>query len=161
MKHHNLVMVAIWPHHAHDPMDAAIKFLTHGQGTHAAFVRENGRILENFYPRVRERSFADGEEKTVEIYTIEGITPADSSRLERWFDLQLEHPASYSVRDLFRYALDMRPIKGRSCFCSQFVARGLRLNLSHEKQPLVRLQYEDFCSPRDLRISPRLRRPWQ
>jgi hypothetical protein len=36
------------------------------------------------------------------------------------------------------------------------VLRGLRLNLPAAKQPLVRLQYQDFASPRDLRISPLL-----
>ena len=152
------VLVAIWPHHAHDPMDAAIKFLTRGQGTHAAFIRENGLVLENFYPHVRQRPFNPSEEKTVELYRLEKITPADSARLERWFDDELAKPPRYSIIDLIRYAFDLPPVKGKSCFCSQFVLRGLRECLADDKQPLVRLEYRDFASPRDLRISPRLHR---
>ena len=149
-------LIAIWPHHAHDPLDAAIKFLTRGQGTHAGFVRCNRRIIENFWPHVRERDFAPGELKRVELYRLAWMAPLDVLRLERWFDEQLRHPPSYSVRDLFRYALDLPPVPGRSCFCSQWVLRGLRVNLPAILQPLVRLQYPDFAPPCALRQSPRL-----
>lgn len=141
-------------------MDGAIKFLTRGKGTHAMFVRGNRRVIENFWPHVRERDFAAGEIQTVELYRLDGMTPADSARLERWFDEQLRNPPPYSVRDLFRYAVDMPPVSGRSCFCSQWVLRGLRLNVPEAKQPLVRLEYRDFASPRDLRLSPRLIRTY-
>jgi len=47
-------------------MDSAIKFLTRGRGTHAAFVRGNGNIIENFYPHVRERGWSPGERSKVE-----------------------------------------------------------------------------------------------
>jgi hypothetical protein len=151
----NLPLIAIWPH-AHDPMDAAIKFLTRGEGTHAAFVRGNGKIIENFYPHVRERNWKPHEASRVELYELKGMTMQESNRLERWFDYQLANPPSYSIKDLFRYAFDLPPVAGRSCFCSQWVLRGLRLNVAESKQPLVRLQYQDFASPRDLRISPNL-----
>lgn len=149
------VYIAIWPY-AHDWMDAAIKFLTRGQGTHAAFVRGNGRIVENFWPRVHERDWKDGEQRKVEIYRVQDSTSADWARFERWFDNELEDPPAYSVRDLFRYAFNLPPVRGSGCFCSQFVLRGMRINLASFKQPLVRLEYQDFASPRDLRISPRL-----
>lgn len=151
----NEVLIAIWPY-SHDALDGAIKFLTRGYGSHAAFVRGNGKIVENFYPHVRERNWKPHEGRAVELYRIEGTTPADWNRLERWFDNQLQNPPSYSIRDLFRYAFDLPPINDSRCFCSQWVLRGLRLNLADKKQPLVRLQYQDFASPRDLRISPRL-----
>ena len=61
----NEVLVAIWTK-GHDPMDSAIKFLTRGRGTHAAFVRGNGNIIENFYPHVRERGWSPGERSKVE-----------------------------------------------------------------------------------------------
>ncbi len=160
MNHPALVKVAIWPK-GHDAMSFEIRLLTRGYGSHAAFIRENGRIFENFFPHVRERGFNPGEEKQVEIYRLEGMTPADSSRLERWMDEQLRNPPPYSIRDLFRYAVNLPPVSGRSCFCSQFVLRGLRECLSYEKQPLTRLEYQDFASPRDLRISPRLHLHWQ
>lgn len=149
------VLIAIWPS-AHDPMDGAIKFLTRGRGTHASFVRGNDKIIENFYPRVRERSWLPSEEQKVELYRIAGSGPHDWHNLEKWFDRQLEHPVAYSIRDLFRYALDMAPVKGRSCFCSQWVLRGCRLNLQAAQQPLARLRYEDFAPPSQLRSSPRL-----
>jgi hypothetical protein len=41
------VLVAIWP--GHDLLDVAIRFLTHGTGTHAAFVRGNGMIVETSF----------------------------------------------------------------------------------------------------------------
>ena len=135
-----------------------IRFLTRGYGSHAAFIRENGRIFENFWPHVRERDFLPGELNQVEIYTLEGMTYAESSTLERWMDDQLKNPPPYSVCDLFRYAVNLPPVSGSSCFCSQYVLRGLRKCLSEEKQPLMRLEYQDFASPRDLRLSPRLHR---
>lgn len=148
-------LIAIWPT-AHDPMDAAIKFLTRGKGTHAAFVRPNGKIAENFFPHVRERDWLPGEIKRVELYQIADMTPEEGKRLDDWIAHQLNKPPSYSIRDLFRYALNLPPMPGRSCFCSQWVLRGVRINLPINKQPLVRLEYLDFASPRDLRISPRL-----
>ena len=57
----NEPFIAIWSK-GHDWMDSAIKFLTHGSGTHAAFVRGNGRIAENFWPHVRERDWKPGDD---------------------------------------------------------------------------------------------------
>lgn len=149
------VLIAIWPY-AHDPMDAAIKFLTRGNGTHAAFIRGNGKIAENFWPHVHERGWKPGEAKKVELYRIQDSQPADWERFERWIDSELRHPAPYSIPDLFRYAINRPPAPGRQCFCSQWVLRGCRICLPYNRQPLVRLEYQDFASPRDLRISPRL-----
>jgi hypothetical protein len=149
------VFVAIWAK-SHDPMDGAIKFLTRGRGTHAAFIRGNGNVIENFYPHVREREFKPGERDNVEEYRIAGSTPDDWWNLERWFDDQLRNPPPYSILDLFRYAVNLPPKPGASCFCSMWVLRGIRLNLSPCKQPLARLAYPDYASPRDLRISPLL-----
>lgn len=150
------VLIAIWPY-AHDPLDAAIKALTRGYGTHAAFVRGNGRIVENFWPQVHERGWKEGERNKVELYRIGGANEKDWEKLEKWFDEELSNPVPYSWRDLLRFAFDMPPVSGKQCFCSQWVLRGLRMNLAPGKQPLVRLQYEDFASPRDLRISPCLK----
>ena len=177
------ILVAIWPY-AHDPLDAAIKCLTRGYGTHAAFVRGNGKIIESFWPCVRERNWKPHEGKRVELYRVDGTTPADWNRLERWFDAQLAKPVPpkwlcivmqipivsrwfaaqasnyrtiYSVRDLFRFAFDLPPVSTGECFCSMWDLRALRINLADTKQPLVRLEYQDFASPRDLRISPMLK----
>jgi hypothetical protein len=150
------VRIGIWIND-HDIMGKAIRFLTHGLGTHAAFIRHDDTIVENFYPHVRLRAFKPKERKFVEVYELDGLTQAESDKLERWLDDQLDHPVSYSIRDLFRYALNWPPIQGNRCFCSMFVLRGLRENVSYRKQPLVRLPYEDYASPRDLRLSPLLK----
>jgi len=149
------VLIGIWAR-GHDPLDSAIKLFQHGRGTHAGFIRGNGMIVENFLPCVRERQWQPGERATVEEYRIAGSTPDDWWQLERWFDEQLRNPPPYSVLDLFRYAITLPPRPGASCFCSMWVLRGLRLNLSPCKQPLARLEYPDWASPRDLRISPLL-----
>jgi hypothetical protein len=151
----NEVFIAIWAK-GHDWMDASIKFLTHGSGTHAAFVRGNGRIAENFWPHVRERDWKAGERDTVEIYRIAGTTPDDWAAIENWIDGELKRPSRYSIEDLIRYALNLPPDPGSSSFCSMWILRCLRLNLAPDLQPLVRLSYPDYASPRDLRISPRL-----
>ena len=149
------VLIGIWAR-GHDPMDAAIKFLTHGRGTHAAFIRGNGNIIENFYPRVRERGWNPGERATVEEYRLAGTTSEDWAALETWFDEQLKNPPPYSIQDLFRYAVNLPPVPGATCFCSMWVLRGIRLKLSPCKQPLARLEYPDYGDPHELRISPLL-----
>jgi hypothetical protein len=150
-----MVHIAIWPI-AHDPLDAGIKLITHGTGGHASFVRGNGKIAENFWPHVHERLWKPGESRVVRVFRIEGLTPEGSAKLEVWIDKELAHPAPYSIKDLLRYAVDMPPAKGRGCFCSQWVLRGLRETQPAEIQPLVRLQYQDFGSPTQLLNSPRL-----
>jgi hypothetical protein len=149
------VLIAIWAR-GHDPMDSVIKWLTRGKGTHAAFIRGNGRVVENFYPRVRERVWQPGERARVEEYRLVGSTPQEWAMLEGWFEAQLRHPPRYSIVDLFRYAVNLPPRPGAACFCSMWVLRGLRVNLAVDRQPLARLAYLDYASPRDLRLSPLL-----
>jgi hypothetical protein len=149
------VLVGLWTH-GHDILDGAIRFLTHGEATHAAFIRGNGRVIESFYPHVRERDWQPGERRLVEEYRLAGSTPDDWAALEEWFDGQLAKPPPYSIQDLFRYELNLPPRAGAACFCSMWVLRGIRLNLPACKQPLARLKYPDWASPRDLRISPLL-----
>ena len=148
------IYIAIWPRN-HDWMAYEIRFITKGYGSHAAFVRQNGKIAENFYPHVRERDWKPGERAQVEVYKIP-CTQAEVDRLESWLDLQIQHPPKYSVADLFRYAFNLPPAKGIGCFCSQWVLRGVRINLAPEHQPLVWLEYQDFAPPTQLRSSPAL-----
>ena len=149
------VLIGLWKV-AHNPLDAAIKVLTHGKVGHAGFIRGNGKIVENFYPHVHERDFENGERERVKLFRIDGQTPADNARLERWIDYELNFPPPYSIVDLFRYAANLPPKQGQGCFCSQWVLRGLRCCVAQHKQPLARLEYQDFASPRDLLVSPRL-----
>ena len=145
------VLIGIWVK-GHDPLDSTIKFLTRGDGTHAGFRRGNGKIVENFYPRVHERDLNPGEQ--VDWFRIKGATTADFAKLEKWFDDQLKNPVAYSILDLFRYAVNLPPVEGGSCFCSMFVLRGCRLCLPPQCQPLVRLEYKDFAAPTQLYTSP-------
>ena len=145
------VLIGIWVK-GHDPLDSTIKFLTRGNGTHAGFRRGNGKIVENFFPRVHERDLNPGE--VVSWFRIKGATEADYVKLEAWFDEELKNPPSYSIRDLFRYAVNLPPVEGRSCFCSMWVLRGIRLNLGPDLQPLVRLEYNDYAPPTSLYTSP-------
>lgn len=146
------IYIAIWISD-HDPIGRAIRFLTHGTGTHAAFVR-NGKIVENFYPHVRERAFKPGELGQVEIYEIDNSTPARLLALSDWLDKQLAKPKSYSILDLFRYAVNWPPLRGNRGFCSMFVLEGV---LNCVCTILCRLPYKYYGSPRDIRISPYLR----
>ena len=155
MSNNNEILIAIWDK-GHDPLDSLIKLFTKGRGTHAAFIRQNGKVIENFYPHVRERNLTLEDHKSVAVYSLRNVTRKECERIEKWFDEQLKHPPEYSIRDLFRYALDLPPIEGSRCFCSQWVLRGLRLNVAPEKQPLVRLEYPDFAPPANLETSPYL-----
>ena len=149
------VLVLLWDK-GHDAMDSAIRLITHGTATHAAFLRGNGRIVEDFYPRVRERDWRPGEAAKVGHYRIAGSTCDDWWRLERWLDWQVAHPQAYSIVDLIRYALHLPPAPGSAAFCSMFVLRGIRLQLSDCKQPLARLEHMDWASPAQLANSPLL-----
>ena len=150
------VCCAFWMK-GHDWMSSIIQWRTNGPGTHMAYVVD-GKIYENFYPRARSRDFKPGERSTVELYRIEGSTPADWSRLMRWIQDEMKNPPSYSIRDLIRYMLNIRPVEGRQCFCSMWCLRGIRLKYRPELQLLARLQYPDYGSPADVRRSIRLTR---
>jgi len=139
-----------------DLLSRLIKLFSHGIGTHAMFIRGDGNIVENFYPRVRVRGWNEGERRQTEEYRIAGSTPADWLALEHWFARELRRPPTYSIRDLFRFAANKPPLPGQRGFCSMFVLEGIRECLPAGKQPLVRLEYQDYASPAMLRMSPLL-----
>lgn len=147
------VRVAIWSTHPGDLLGAAINFVTHGPAQHAGFVRGNGLIHELYLPQVRDREMLDGEKPFIRQFDIEGLTDELSRKLERHFDVVLSRPSiRYSVPDLFRILFNVaRPDDG-SMVCSQYVFYLLKMI---QLPPLVRCD-EDFISPRDLLISPRL-----
>jgi hypothetical protein len=147
--------VLIWTG-AHDPLDATIKFLTHGRGTHAAFLRSDGvTIHEAFYPRVRDRLVTPEDKLSAEVYDVYELWQSRIDDLERLFDRHLRDGIEYSIMDLFRYALN-RPSKDeKHTFCSRYVLYCLKQVMPH-CMPLVRIPNRDWASPRDLRISPRL-----
>lgn len=140
-------------------MDYAIKFLTHGKGCHAAFLRsDNVTIHEAFYPRVRDRKLLPSDMRSVECYRLDGLSVDDHARFERLFDANLKLRIEYSILDLFRYAFNRPSRDEHHTFCSRYVMHCLQAVLHGHQMPLVRLPYRDWASPRDLRLSPLLLR---
>jgi hypothetical protein len=147
------VRVAIWTTHPGDLLGQAINFVTHGSAQHAGFIRSDGRIHELYFPQVRDRVMLADEIPYIRQFEIEGLTSELSAKLERHFDLLVKEGAvKYSVADLFRILFNVeKPIDG-AMVCSQYVFHRL---MEIGLPPLVRCE-EDFISPRDLLISPRL-----
>ena len=149
--------ILIWPGH-HDCLDAAIKCLTHGQGSHAAFLRsDDERVHEAFWPRVRTRPLTDEDRAAAEVYRLEGVSDRQHAQFEWLFDSNDLANIEYSIADLFRFALNLQTRDEKHTFCSRYVMHCLQEVLqSHYQMPLVRLPDRDWASPRDLRISPKL-----
>jgi hypothetical protein len=148
--------ILIYPKH-HDPLDQAIAFITHGKGSHAAFLRADGRrIHEAFFPEVRDRLVLPGDMARAEVYAIEGLSEEQHRRFEALFDANLHRHIKYSIGDLFRYLLNRPDRDEHHTFCSRYVMHCCRRVLHPVQMPLVRLPDNDWASPRDLRISPRL-----
>lgn len=147
------VRVAIWTTHPGDLLGEAIDFVTHGSAQHAGFIRSSGAVHELYLPRVRDRALTDAERPFVRMFDIAGLTPELSDKLERHFDVYLKFDgAQYSIADLFRIAFNIPKPTDGSMVCSQYAFHMLQMiGLA----PLVRCT-EDFISPRDLLISPRL-----
>jgi len=127
--------VLIWPGR-HDLLDGAIKWMTHGAGTHAAFLRASAdqnwrlrsarsalgrgapiwvdclldgmRVQESFYPRVRSRPFTRADLEAAEVYELPAVTTEQTARFERLFAEHdgFRHRIRYPIEDLFRYALN-------------------------------------------------------
>lgn len=149
--------ILIWPGH-HDPLDALIKFFTHGRGAHAAFLRGDGRTIhEAFMPALRDRSLDPADRRWAEVFEVAGVTRQQHAQFERLFDYNLQRHIRYSLGDLLRFALNCPCRDEHHTFCSRYVLYCLHAILADEQMPLVRLPFGDWASPRDLRISPRLR----
>lgn len=151
------VKAAIWTLHPGDVLGSAINFVTHGPAQHAGFIRGNGRIHELYIPHVRDRDVLEGEKPFIRTFEIEDMTDDLSAKLERHFDVVLANGGAidYSIEDLFRILLNISKPPDGSMVCSQYVYHMLRMV---GLPPLERCD-EDFISPRDLWISPRLLGP--
>lgn len=148
--------ILLWPGH-HDPLDAAIKFFTHGKGSHAAFLRaDNKTVHEAFWPEVRDRAFTPVDRGLCEVYEVEGVTSDQHLTFEHLFDANLKLHIKYSILDLFRYAFNCPVRDEHHTFCSRYVLHCCHAVLADGQMPLRRLEDEDWASPRDLRISPKL-----
>jgi hypothetical protein len=148
--------ILIWPGH-HDALDCAIKFCTHGRGSHAAFLRaDDATIHEAFWPQVRDRVVTPEDRRLAEVYELSGLSDRDHLAFEHLFDANLRRHIRYSIEDLVRFALNLPTRDEHHTFCSRYVMNCLRAILPGHDLPLVRLECRDWASPRDLRISPRL-----
>ena len=148
--------ILIWPGH-HDPVDALIKFLTHGRGSHAGFLRDDDvTIHEAFWPELRDRIVMPHDRRVAEVYELEGVTGHQHEQFEKLFDYNLNRRIKYSIVDLVRYAVNCPSRDEHHTFCSRYVLYCLHAILHDQQMPLVRLPDRDWASPRDLRISPRM-----
>lgn len=142
----------------HDILRSAIEFITHGKGGHAAFLRnDNKTVHEVFWPRVRDRKLTPRDLRNTEIYEIEGVTKKQTREFEKLFDRNIEAGIKYSIIDLFRFALNIPTKSEKHTFCSKYILTCCSKILTEEQMPLVRLKYKNWASPRDLRISPKLK----
>jgi len=138
-------------------LDAAIKFFTHGKGTHAAFLRADGQTIhEAFYPKVRDRLMTSKDLVGMEVFELKGVKKNEHKEFEHLFDFNLKRNIKYSFADLFRYAFNAPCRDEHHTICSKYVMNCLRAILPDSRLPLVRLPLKDWASPRDLRISPLL-----
>jgi len=150
------IQVLIWPG-AHDWMDAGIKFCTHGSGCHASFLLPDDTITEAFWPRVRNRPYLPADKRLTEVYDVDFLSHEASEALELILSQDVKADIRYSIGDLIRFALNRPVADEKHTFCSRYVLHRLSKVLAPEQMPLVRLPFGDWGSPRDLRISPRLR----
>jgi len=150
------VKILIWTKHP-EALGRAIAFCTHGAGYHAAFLRENGLIHEAYWPRLRERAVTRFDRQNAEVYEVAGVDSDRQHReFEHLFSYNLNRHIEYSVSDLFRFLLRLPNRDEHHTFCSRYVMHCLHAILEDDQLPLVRLDNNDWVSPRDLRISPRL-----
>jgi hypothetical protein len=91
------------------------------------------------------------------IYEIEGVTKKQSREFEKLFDRNIEVGIEYSIIDLFRFALNIPNKDEKHTFCSRYILSCCSKILEEDQMPLVRLKYKNWASPRDLRISPKLK----
>lgn len=141
----------------HSLLDGAIKLLTHGPASHAAFLRSDGQTIhEAFWPRLRDRPVTTDDTSNATAFRIEGLTDLQEAEFEHLFDSNLRLGIKYSVEDLFRFAANWPSRDEHHTFCSRYVLNCCHAILQDSQMPLVRIPYADWASPRDLFISPRL-----
>lgn len=118
--------------HAHDPLSWVIKEATREEYVHsAALVNEaTHEIIEAYYPHVRKRVLADAELAGIDVFAIDGITPAQEAAMVAWLEKARTDHAPYSIANLFRFEAPFRLVIGEaqspttpnaSEFCSQLV----------------------------------------
>lgn len=150
-------LLLLWKIHPGDLLGEPIKFFTHGEVTHAGFLRADGKTVhENYLPHVRNRPILEAEKSGVRVFLIDGMTVERAAKFERYFDLaaQPQTALSYSIANLFDYALN-RPVdsEANGIDCSAYANQTVK-RLAPELALTMRC--EDYqVSPRDLLICTR------
>lgn len=160
--------IILWSKHPGDLLGEAIDFLTHagkGGAEHAGFQRQNGMIVEAYWPKVRQRAILDAERPFLKAFTLRDITSELDAAFETHFDEILKAPPEYSGEDLFAFLFNQPNVDEKHTFCSRLVMH-LTMNVCPpEIWPLTRcmgnevihadgsIDGADWVSPRDLFIS--------
>ncbi len=134
--------IALFRSHRHDPLSFAIDALTRGGYCHAGVWDEKTkRLVEAYWPAVRERSLSPGEEADIDFFRVAGWTPAMEAAAQAYCDEAIAAHEPYSIAGLFRFLAPARVFLGDGqegnaklpTFCSQFAfevvqhAGGIRL----------------------------------
>jgi hypothetical protein len=147
--------ILLWSFHPGDLLGEIIVDITHGPAEHAGFLRGNGLIHELYLPRVRDRKMLATEAAGIRCFDIESITDPLGVALESSFTAALAVQINYSVEDLFRVLFNVPMPNERASYCSRYVYHTVATMLPEACWPLVRCT-DDFITPRDLLIAPRL-----
>jgi hypothetical protein len=118
--------------HTNDPLSWVIKEATRADYVHtAALVNEDTHeIIEAYFPHVRKRVLADSELAGIDVFAIDGITPAQEAAMVAWLEKARTDNAPYSIANLFRFEMPFRLVIGEakepaqpnvSEFCSQLI----------------------------------------
>lgn len=154
-------LIALWKVHPGDLLGEPIQFLTHGEFTHAGFLRSDGRtICEAYLPKVRCRPVIEAEKPGILLFELEGMNHELAAKFERFFDLAIDPKfvQDYSISGLFGFALNVPPPDEFHVFCSEFVMQAIR-KLAPSLIPENAPDYK--VSPVDLSRSTRLhQRDW-
>ena len=150
-------VIAIFFAHKGDPLSGVINFLTHGPASHAGWFRSDGKtIWEAYYPQIHCRPLVEAEKPGVQLFTLEGMTPALAAKLERYFDITTIPGLTpkYSIMGLVDYEFCLTPENPQNVFCSQSVLQSIRKN-EPSLLPVVRVE-GDASPPNELYHSARI-----
>jgi hypothetical protein len=146
-----MIKLLLWINQPGQVDSGAIAFLTHGNVTHAGFLRGSGKVHELSPPGVHDRDLLDSERLYVHAFSLDGMTDEMAAQLERLFDLNIEAGIKYSYFDLLRYEFNIAQDGDQQSYCSRYVMHCL--GMCRCPLPLARCT-QDQVTPWDLWRSP-------
>lgn len=121
--------IALFRHHAHDPLSYLISALTRGPYVHAAiYFEDTDDLYEAYWPKVRKRKFTAGEKQGVDFFRVRGLNPDGERGIRAYCEAAVAAHEPYSILGLFRFLAPARVFLGDgkegdgkfATFCSQF-----------------------------------------